>query len=279
MAKRRNPELEERRELLQKMVKNANRKISRLKSRGINIEGTQWDVKRDTSKIGRYNMNQLNSYERQLSAFNSRANTFHKGAMGTVIPGEKWRELKSYEAKGNAAARRWENAVGDVYIKQVGGTIKERNEQMRSQRMRASGEATPRLFYINHEKPENVNGVKAVDKLIALHKKRISKTYMQDQINNARHSFSKMFHMLDDTESIKKLSELTDHQFLILVKETPFAESTSLKYLGLQDRASGKSGRYLSGVINSESGIIHEYLETAKTYPEKKITRKTNTRS
>ena len=271
MAKR-NPELDERRELIARMVSNAGRKVSRLKAKGVSLAGTEHDVRRDPAKVSKYNMAQLNAYEKQLHGFSERRNSFYAGANDTIITGDAWREYKHVEKLANARGKRWDDNVGGVFIKQSGMTVQERKDFVKSKRVRAAGESTPRLYVHNDRKPENVNGMKAVQKLIKQQKDRLKKDYVHQEVKKGRAAFNSMLNQMGNLGLVAKLNELTDHQFAILVKETNFADEVGLKYTSLQqmakeDAGSGSHARYLDSVVDSSSGIISDYLQTAKAYP------------
>lgn len=266
---RRNSELDARRERLAKMQQNATRKIRRLQAKGIDIEDTQHDVRRDPSKVRHYTHRQIDVAEQSLARFNSRQNAFYKGANNSIITGQQWREYKHIEHLSNARGARWDSKVDDVYIKQSGMTVGERKEGVKAKRIRAKGDSTPRLFPHNDLKPEHVNGAKAVEKLIKQQKARLKKDYVSKQVKDGRKSFEAMFLKMGMYELAGDMRGLTDHQFLILVKETEFADQTGLKYTGYKQMAAGDSARYLDQVVEDAKGVLSDFISTAKTeYPK-----------
>lgn len=261
-----NPELESRRAYVLNLEMNATRKINRNKGKGINLAGTAFDVRKGRSSIARLNTKQLDAQAKRLEQFNSRSNSFHRGANNTIITGAKARELRYYENRANARGETWYKAIGDTFVKQSGMTVQERRDSVKSKRVRAGGESTPRLFPENKSKLENINGMRAVDKLIKMHKRRLKADYVSKEITRGRKSFKAMFEAMGNGDLVGKLDELTDTQFAILVKETNFAEETGSKYVMMQDLASGKVDRYTQGVIDTNSEIISDYLVSARSY-------------
>lgn len=264
----RKKELEERRARVLALQHNATRKVKRLQSKGIDIEDTQHDVRRDPSHVSRYNTRQLDALEGKLTSFNSRSNAFYKGANNTIITAAAWRELKHTERLVNARGDRWQKSVGSVFIEQSGMTVAERNEGLRTKRIRAKGESTPRLYVHNNRKPSEVNGMKAVESLIKQQKSRLKRDYVHKEVKKGRKSFTAMLKKMDMTDQLKDLRALSDHQFAILVKETNFSAELGLNYEAMEMLSSDSKNRALSSVVNDSSEMINGYLKSAKKYPK-----------
>ena len=265
----RNRDLDDRRELIAHMVKNANRKISRLQSKGIDIEGTKHDVRSTVSNLSRLNTNQLNAAEKRLADFNSRRNSFVKLADDTVLTGKQWGEFKNLERKRNAKADAWNKSVSGVRIHPDSpNTVGERTEHIKNTRARAQGESTPRLFERRVTKPENVNGLKAVQKLTKQMKNKLKADYVRLEVQKGRKSFNAMLDKMGNSHLTKDLNSLTDHQFLILTKETNFAESLGQNYAAYKQSVAGIKDDFHDSVIDTNSELIRDYLQSAKSYPQ-----------
>lgn len=248
---------------------NATKKVSRVRrTSGVELGNTDYDVRVPAQRIASMNMRELSAYEKSLRSFNSRDTGFLKGANNTVIDRKAWGEFKRVEAMVNAAGAKWDAGIKDVFIPEAGMTVAQRQATIKPDRVKAMGEATPRLYVHSDSKPENVNGMKAVQFLTKKMKERLRPGYAKKEIKKGRNAFTQMFVAMGADNLIEELHTLSDHQFAILTKETGFADATGLRYALISMTNVDTKPGYHETVVEDQTGIIHDYLAWAKTLPK-----------
>src|SRR5690606_27809505 len=93
----------------------AQRKVNRLKNKGVEISGTPFDVRRNPSNISKYNKKQLNSYLNQLNSFVDRRNAFVGGVEGKPIPRRSWNAYKRVERAYQKAVEAHYAGIKDTF--------------------------------------------------------------------------------------------------------------------------------------------------------------------
>ena len=90
-----------------------NRKIKRLESRGVKIDGSEFDPRKDMSKM---NSRQLAAYSQQLERFTDRKNQFVGTRKGAPVPVSEWRAYKRAETSYNKATQRAYDKIKDTQL-------------------------------------------------------------------------------------------------------------------------------------------------------------------
>lgn len=253
-----NDDLKRLRDEARKRHQAANKKASRLRRvNGVEINGTEYDVRRDPSKIKRYNRAQLTAYINELNEFTGRRNTFVAGDTGTPIPATKWREYKQLENQFNALGKQ-HDAKLDIKLPGQDQTVKQRKRAMKPTDMRkAAGEASFSPFFHLDRKPQNIAGTQAVERLIKSMKNKLSPRYLPTTLTNQRAGMEKMLKEIGANEFLEKSRQLNDFQFQVFWTDVPSARNISHNYEVMKMRGE-------QGPKRSDAETTSAYLDEAE---------------
>lgn len=254
------------RALVRKRQQAANAKARRLEAKGVSVSGTKYDPRRDPAKIRSYNSRQLNSYLNELNAFTDRGNQFVGLADGSIVPSKKWRTYKGLERRYNAVGKREYSRVKDLKLPNAGRTVAERDADIMPNRKRvrrAAGEANSRLYEPVNLRPQNVNGVKALETLIRHRRKQLSRAYKPDQIKRQRKEMNAMLKEIGESQLIEGANSLTDEQFNVLWNYGSFATDLSRDYERKRLLNEGGSSAEQDKVVEDARSDIVDALQWA----------------
>jgi hypothetical protein len=276
-----NEEIERLRQEVARRQRAAGQKISRLRKRGVEISGTQFDVRRDPSKLKSYNRNQLRAQLTRVNNFVNRGNQFVAGDSGAPIPRNRWQEYKRQEAMFNAKGSAHFEKVADTFIpatgfkltgnvdKTKGLTVRQR-ETMRADKPKAAGEVANRAYYALDRSPRNVTGADSVETLIQDLKNRNSKKYLPQKISNSRREFMEMLKTMGNHELMEQAARLQDDQFDVLWNYTSFATDIGLEYDLRQLQSAGREQAFHENILENDTGsAFAEILQWAEFLPTK----------
>lgn len=236
----------------------ATKKVSRLRSKGVEIGFSDLDPRRDLSRIKRYTEKQLRAYMSELETFRSRKVSYVATARGTPISGSKWREYKRLEREFNKRAERAYSRLSDTFLPSHGMTIGQRDELMRSDLPFAGGERRP--FDPIERSVRWIASEKALDKLIKDMRNKVSPEYEQKTVSAQRRVSMKMSRDTGSREIRNALRGLSDDQFSVLWNYTNFPTLLSAKYESTKE----KSPDWLARVADDSNDEIGEMIAWAK---------------
>lgn len=254
----------------------ANAKISRLRSNGVDISGTSYDVRRDLAKSKSYTRSQLRSYIDKLNSFNSRQNSFHAGAAG-IIRGDKLRAYRVEENRFNAKARKHYSGVKGVILPGNEMTVEQRDTDMRPTRVKAAGEAVIRPYDPVRRRVSNIANEEALEKLTMDMRRRNTKTYLPEELAKQREQFEQTMKDSGDDKLISRARELSDSQFDTLWNYTNFATDSGLLYeekklmATRKDRASDDISEQMSRSIMTKLEWAHALPATNAPVKPKRV--------
>jgi hypothetical protein len=267
------PSLNELRAEARRRQQAANAKVRRLRAKGVEVEGTNYDPRRDISRINRYTRQQLTNYIGELNAFTSRGNQYTRLANG-FVPSREWRAYKAPERQYNRIGKRQYDRVSDLQLPNTGMTVSERDATMRPTNpkiRRGSGEAVRRIYEPVNLRPEQVDSPEALRKLIAFRKRQISRKYEPEQIARQRREMRGMVARIGDDEIRKATESLTEDQFKVLWNYGSFATDLSRDYERIQLLATGGAAAEQDRVHEDARADIIDAVNWAKTnVPEKR---------
>lgn len=243
-------------------------KISRIRrNTGVDLANTEADPRRQPTAVKRYTRTQLSNYIAELNAFTARDNGYIGGARGTVISKKSWAEYKRLERQYNQLGAKRLAEVGQIVL--PGGMTIENREAMLPQKVRASGSPMNRLYEVVAREARQVNGQKALDKLIKSLEKKLSKNYVKTGIADARSQFKDMAKLIGDPSLTKAAAKLTDYQFDTLWNYTNFVATFSMKYEVIRmAMANEKVDPAFHHVAEDYAGDARQLLEWAGFLPE-----------
>jgi len=246
MVSRKN-RLNELREQAATLESRAARKISRNKStKGVIIDGTPSDPRRNPAKVGRYNTRQLESYVKSLQTFNSRSTQFEAGVRGAPLPRQQWQKYKAGENAVRAQAAKVMEPVQDVRLPGPGSTpknIREGDETIaqRAAKIRGKHPTVTNQGYLPPERqPKNIKDADSLAKLTKANAKRMTKTFQAKEHKRAREELKQMVAVFQDDVLTNNIASLTKGQFDMLWNFTKFADALSLTYHHIQSKGKRK---------------------------------------
>ena len=226
---RKNPERQQLLAQVKARQRAAGKKVSRLKSNGVKVAGTNHDVRRPMDKVERYNTRQLRSYLGQLNTFTARTTRFFPDAHGNPLSPVAVARYKRAEKALNAVRKRNLDKIGDIKAPGAGGvTIRERLKINTPSRPRAVSAANPFTFVTRETK--QIANEKALAKLTKDLESKLKIDFMKANIKAGRTSAEEMLLALRQPEMLKTIQEMSDFHFNVLWNGTSFAKDVSTPY-------------------------------------------------
>ena len=262
-------ELESLRAEVRRRQRAANAKISRLRSNGVDISGTSYDVRRDLSKSKSYTRSQLRSYIDKLNSFNSRQNSFHAGAAG-IIRGDKLRAYRVEENKFNAKARKHYSGVANTLLPGNEMTVGQRDTDIRPTRIKAEGDSVTRPYDPVKRRVSNIANEAALEELTMDMRRRNTKTYLPEALAKQRGQFEQTMKDSGSDEVINKARSLSDSQFDTLWNYTNFASDSALFYESKQLMAT-REDRASDDISEQMNRAIIAKLDWAAALPSRRV--------
>lgn len=241
----------------------ATNKISRLRKQGIEVGGSEYDIRRESARVKRYNRAQLNAYLNDLQNFTSRRTQFVGLSEGQPATTQDWAKYKALEQKYRAIGDSHLNAIGDTFIPTSGRTIAEREEEIRPNRLRSIDNSVNRPYVPIDRKPENINGPKALRELTKQMQQRVSKKYLPAKIRQTKANFADMLNLIGADELMAKIDKLTLHQADVLFNYTNAANAIATMYSNTKKAYDGSKGRYLGSVSADQSADAEKLIDWA----------------
>lgn len=267
MARRRNEELEELRNEVRARHRAATNKVSRLRRRGVELAGTNYDVRRDLSKIKTYNAAQLKAYRDRLNSFTARTNGFVPGDSGVPLPSAKWREYKRLEQQYNRIGNREYAKVGETFLPQPGVKVRDRRSMLAQS---ALGGAVQSPYQEINRNNRGITSEAALDKITEQMRTKTSRDYLPGEIAKAREQFTEMLKTIGNSEYINAAKNLSDDQFDTLWNYTSFATEVSSDYEIMKLKARGEQERAHEKIHKDNTDVINDLLSWASSLPERK---------
>lgn len=244
----------------------ASAKISRNRAKGIELAGSQFDVRREIAKVRRYNMKQLDSYLRELVNFTGRSTQFVAGSKGKPIPRNRFDVLKGLEDRVNKLVEHHENKIANIFLPSSGMTIREREERFgTSRRKSGQGEVVNRPFQKFNREAFRINGAQAAEALIKDMQKRLSPKYLNSRNRANAKGLTRMLIDIGDDSAIEKLHALSPNQLDILLNHTKFASALAQTYGFNQMDVDGK----YANTVESNMDNVHDMLNWASRQRKK----------
>ena len=247
MVSRKN-RLNELRSQVSRLESNTKRKIGRNLSKGIIIDGSPVDPRRDSGKVSRYTVKQLESYAKDLQTFNSRATQFEKGVRGAPLPRSEWKRYKQGEQALVNRAESKMKPVADVKLPGPGDeTISQRAHKIRTKHPTVSNQG----YIPPSRQPFNVKDLDSLSKLTKANSKRMTKKWQAMESKRAKREMDQMISVFNSKELNEAIhgngvkgkggiKGLTSGQFNILWDFTSFADNLSTGYNAIHAKQSAK---------------------------------------
>lgn len=247
--------------------KAANAKIARLRRKGVQLTGSEFDVRRDPSRVARYNSRQLQSYLGQLNEFTSRRQQFVAGSEGVPIPAHVYNHAQRVAREYNAYVREREAPLMGIDIPQSGMTVGEFQRDVVGSRKRGKGARNERPLSIEQREAfEFVNADRVRDWQANLQKK-MRPNYMNERIEKQRYVMLQAVSAFGDKEMTELAKGLTDDQLDVMWNYTDAPRDTFSGYHILQLFGSGKADEAQANIHDDATHETREWLRWASKLP------------
>lgn len=270
----RDNELDALRAEVRRRQKAANDKVYRLKRRGIEVQNTGHDIRRDLSKTKTYNKTQLRAYIGQLNSFVDRKNAFVPGHKGVPIPARVWRENVREQQKLEAAGKQHYKLVKGFKLPGQDARVKDRDKEIRSKRRAAmAGEAVARPYDMANRVSRMFTSDKAVEKLTRDLKRKNRPDYLPRTIKRQRGEMMSMLKEMGNLEQMERFAALTDFQFDVAFNYTSLATEASRGYAAARLMGTETEERFHAGILEDSGSELNEILGWAEMLPKTRAER------
>ena len=231
MARRPSPELAALRAQVIRAHKNATRKVSRLRNQvGVELSGSNADVRRPLSKVRKYNATQLTKYAAELQQFNSRGAQYVRGAGRQPISGDLWKRYQGVESRVHAIFNAQYEKYKDLKLPRGDETVNDRMWKMRPKHRAMANMAVNSMFDPVKRASKGVMSDKALVKLIGEQENKLKPEYISKRIAEHRDTVEKLMDVVGDAKLGELVGSLNDEQFFVLFEYSGFVESLSTWY-------------------------------------------------
>lgn len=259
----------ERETLLKSVIKahkNATKKVSRLKAKGVAIGNTRNDPRENLAAVRQMSSVQLRQYRMELGEFNSRGTAYVPGVKGAPLSKARFDEYKRLESKYNERLKRKIDGIKDVKIPGNDLTIGERYNKMVPKGRSISGASSRFHPYNRHSKgfPNN----KALDAAIDDLQNRLVPGFQSQQDRKLRDNFEELMKFSGRPDVLKASQALTAEQFDILWSFDNMVSSIVENYAAVMDMLSGDDESMEREAINE---VYDDILDKMKAIEKQKL--------
>lgn len=266
MAARRrksNPALDAKRDEIKRLHRNATKKISRLKSSGVQLTAHGIDPRIELEKIQRYNSTQLDAYAKRLQEFTSRRTAFVPGAEGKPLDKAKWRRLQKLTAQHNAIGTQRMAERGNIKLPGQDTTLQQKHNDIVS-RVRARGDV---YNYPYEPLRFNSTDIVNIDKLIKDMEKKNNREFFPNLLKDQRKQLRQMMDYVGDNYISHIIDKMDDRKFDILFNDAGFADYYSRKYTNAKATESGQGHRGSQGIEEDADSDIWAAIKWVQELP------------
>lgn len=245
----------------------AQRKVARLRRKGVNISGTPYDVRRNPENIGRYNSRQLQSYLNQLNSFVDRRTSFVGGVEGMPIPREKWQQYKRVEKAYRKRAEAHYETVKDTFIPQSGLTVEGFDKKIRRKREPGKGGVPRPMELFSDRMPYEVLDEKKLARLQKNLEKKLQADYLPKEVKRSRKKMLQAVAEFGDKELTDLAKSLTDEQVDTLWNYTDAPRDIFSGYHYMRLLSAGKADEAQANIHEDAAYETKVWLQWAKELP------------
>lgn len=256
-------EINELRKKVRDLEKRAARKISRNRSKGVELNNSEFDPRRKDAPVNRYTSAQLKAYADRLNSFVSRRTQFVGGAKGAPIRREKWRHFEGLQKQYNAIGDDAFNQVRNVKLPN-GMTVGQRMASTQSEFPRTANPAVNSPFNKMQFDSAGVTGERALAKLVKQVKDKMNPKAVAKEVSLGRGQLAEMLKIVGRNDIQEKVNKLTDKQFHLLWHYSNLAGSVSILYEIEMARLAGKDEkRWYDSVADDSFNEVSELVDWA----------------
>lgn len=277
--------ISEKRLYVQKLHRSVNKKVSRNKGKGVLLSGTEFDPRRDLSKVKRYTNKQLDAYAAELAGFTSRKTQFAPDAFGRAMPASEFRGYKGLETENKRQANAAFDKVAHLFNPTSGMTLKQRMDKMMPDRITSSNRRVNAAYQPDGLEREStsITSRKSLEVLTKAMKNRVAPGKQEKDLKQARRSFMKMLKGMNDVtirgnkalgvehqQSLQNLAKtLTQDQFNVIWQYTTLPDMADYNYQSAEDEFGDRRGKGsllgIEHVMNDNRQQIRDVLQWGKS--------------
>jgi len=246
--------------------KAATRKVSRLRTqKGVELTGTKIDPRRDPHLLKRYTTRQLKAYIAQLDSFVDRKTQFVGDARKRPLNPATWGEYAQLEKQYNAKVRAEFDRIAGLKLPHGDQTIGERMAMMTPTHRAAYDPAVNAPYSPPTRKPKNMASDRALRRLTADMRDRLSPSRQRRDTARDRDAFGKMAELINQPDLVKAVKGLSDAQFRVMWNYTGFATDISLSYEASKSMLTEKERPWHSEAMAIAVKDAHALIKWAKS--------------
>lgn len=256
--------------------KAADAKISRLRKKGVQLTGSEFDVRRDPARVARYNSRQLQSYLGKLNEFTSRSKQFVAGSEGVPIPAHVYNHAQRVAKEYNTFVGERESAIfglklptidsGNPALEKAKMTIGDFQRDAANTRNRGKGGVPRPLTKEVRDAFEFVNADRVQDWQNSLQQK-MRPGYMSERIEKQRYQMLQAVSNFGDPELLEMAKSLDNDQLDTLWNYTDAPRDLFAGYHFQQLMSSGKADETQANIHEDATHETRQWLEWASKLP------------
>lgn len=207
----------------------ANRKVARLRRKGVDISGTKYDVRRDPAKIKNYNRVQLDAYINRVNTFVDRKTQYVGDVHGRPIAPAVAREYRQTENKLNRIINDAYDRVKNVKLPGQNRTVDDRMKAITPEHKHAGNAANSPYKPIVRQ-GKNFANEKKMRELTAKMKKKLKTDFLAKDLKTDLATVKDMAAVLGRDDLYQRAKSLTNDQFNVLFNFWGFIDKLALAY-------------------------------------------------
>lgn len=234
----------------------ATRKIGRARRQGVELANTPFDPRMGVGAEQRMNSRKLQTELRKLNGFVDRRTQFVK-LRDDIVPREQWMRYKKPEQIEARIARKERERMRSLRLVD-GTTLGERDTMLAN--VMGGDQSVHKPFTERNRRPQGVQSLKALNKLIAQQNERVNPNYKSKRIKSSRVAAEKMFKGMGNDEAAKRVKQLDDERFYIAWVYGGLADETATNYVSLQSDGFDPD----EGFLDTQNERISELIDWAE---------------
>lgn len=242
--------------------KAAQSKIARLRRKGVRLEGSQFDVRRDPHRVGRYNSRQLQSYLGELNEFTQRRVQFVPGVEGTPIRAHVFKHAQRTANEYNAMVQKHEQDVSNIFIPKAGMTAGEFMRDVVGTRKRGKGGKVRPLTVEARNSFEFVSEDKIMKWRESMERK-MRPNYLNDSIEKQKYKMYELIDHFGDDKLSEIAKSLSSEQVNVLWNYTDAPRDMFNSYYMARLTSTGKADDTFARIDEDSTSDVKDWLEWA----------------
>lgn len=263
-------DINELREEVLRRQKAATAKVSRLRRKGVQLTGSEFDVRREPSRVGRYNTRQLKSYLNELNEFTSRRNAFVAGSEGAPIQAHVWKHAERRRAEYNEFVKNRYSQIQDTYIPKAGMTVRDFEKDVKSTR-RKRGHGVTNPFGFQPARPStDFTSSEAVRIAAEAMNAKLKPSFIDASNNKAYRQLRAAVEVFGDDELTKQAMSLSPDQIDTLWNYTDAPRDAFSAYHFMQLFSNNLADETAENILEDSSYEVREWIDWAKSLPARR---------